>query len=53
MALACHIGNWQLDTFSFLCGQDTILDIGTGNGKYLVFSLPLLTDPKEISLFLC
>ena len=34
----------------FCCGQDVILDVGMGNGKTLVFSLPLLTDPKDINI---
>ena len=43
--------NWQLDAcVSVLCGQDVILDVGTGNGKTLVFSLPLLTDRKDINI---
>ena len=42
---------WQLDACaSILCGQDVILDVGTGNGKTLVFSLPLLTDPKDVNI---
>lgn len=45
---------WQLDAcVSILCGQDVILDVGTGNGKTLVFSLPLPTDPKDINIIVC
>ena len=43
--------DWQLDAcVSVLCGEDVILDVGTGNGKTLVFSLPLLMDPKDINI---
>ena len=40
---------WQLDTASaILQGEDLILDAGTGYGKSLVFSLPLLLDNRDI-----
>jgi superfamily II DNA helicase RecQ len=43
--------DWRLDAcVSILCGQDVILDVRTGNGKTLVFSLPLLTDPKDVNI---
>jgi len=43
--------DWQLDAcVSILCGQDVILDVGTGNGKTLVFGLRLLTDPKDVNI---
>jgi superfamily II DNA helicase RecQ len=36
---------WQLDASqAILCGQDVIVDVGTGSGKTLCFSLPLLLD---------
>lgn len=42
---------WQLEAASAsLQGRDLILDVGTGNGKTLVFNLPLLLDPKDISI---
>jgi len=42
---------WQLEAASaVLQGKDLILDVGTGNGKTLVFNLPLLLDPKDINI---
>ena len=42
---------WQLDTaLAILCGEDAIIDVGTGSGKTLCFSLPLLLDEKDINI---
>ncbi|KAF8887041.1 hypothetical protein CPB84DRAFT_1627639, partial [Gymnopilus junonius] len=42
---------WQLDAAAaILCGKDVVLDIGTGSGKTLYFSLPLLLNEKDISI---
>lgn len=42
---------WQLEAaMGVLCGQDVILDIGTGSGKTLCFSLPLLLNEKDLAL---
>ena len=42
---------WQLDAAAtILKGEDVILDVGTGSGKTLCFSLPLLLDDKDISI---
>ena len=42
---------WQLDTaLAILCGEDVIIDVGTGSGKTLCFSLPLLLDEKDINI---
>jgi ATP-dependent helicase YprA (DUF1998 family) len=42
---------WQLDAAqAILCGQDVVLDIGTGSGKTLCFTLPLLLNNSDIAL---
>ncbi|KAF5313689.1 hypothetical protein D9611_010106 [Ephemerocybe angulata] len=42
---------WQLKAARhLLCGEDLILDVGTGCGKSLVFQLPLLLDDMDISM---
>lgn len=42
---------WQLKAAqSILMGKDTILDVGTGSGKTLCFSLPLLLSLHDIGL---
>ncbi|PPQ87252.1 hypothetical protein CVT25_004102 [Psilocybe cyanescens] len=42
---------WQLDAArAILCGHDLILDVGTGCGKSLCFSLPLLLSETDISI---
>ncbi|KAF6745812.1 P-loop containing nucleoside triphosphate hydrolase protein [Ephemerocybe angulata] len=42
---------WQLKAAKhLLCGEDLILDVGTGCGKSLVFQLPLLLDDMDISM---
>ncbi|KAG6822390.1 hypothetical protein H0H92_014082, partial [Tricholoma furcatifolium] len=40
---------WQLEIAqAILCGQDVVVDVGTGSGKTLVFTLPLLQDENDI-----
>jgi ATP-dependent helicase YprA (DUF1998 family) len=42
---------WQLEaTAAILTGNDVVLDVGTGCGKSLCFSLPLLFSQSDISL---
>ena len=42
---------WQLEAaVAVLCGKDAVLDVGTGSGKTLCFSLPLLLDERDVSL---
>jgi len=42
---------WQLETtMAILTGNDIVLDVGTGCGKSLCFSLPLLLRKTDISL---
>ena len=43
--------SWQLDASqAILCGQDVVVDVGTGSGKTLCFSLPLVLDEDSIVL---
>ena len=40
---------WQLTAANvILQGEDIIVDVGTGSGKTLVFSLPLLKDEHDL-----
>jgi DEAD/DEAH box helicase len=42
---------WQLEAAAaILCGKDVVLDVGTGSGKTLCFSLPLLLNERDVSL---
>ena len=42
---------WQLEADqAVLCGRDVVLDIGTGSGKTLCFTLPLLLNDSDIAL---
>ncbi|KAJ7064173.1 hypothetical protein C8F01DRAFT_39962 [Mycena amicta] len=42
---------WQLDAaVAILCGENLILDVGTGCGKSLCFVLPLLLDESDIAI---
>ena len=42
---------WQLEAAAaILCGKDVVLDVGTGSGKTLCFSLPLLLNEQDVSL---
>ena len=42
---------WQLEAAAtVLKGEDLILDVGTGSGKSLVFTLPLVLDPTDVSI---
>ena len=44
---------WQLEVAdAILCGEDVIVDIGTGSGKTLCFTLPLLADGAEDDIIL-
>lgn len=43
--------DWQIDAaLSILRGEDTVIDVGTGCGKSICFSLPLLLDEKDTAL---
>ena len=43
--------NWQLDiTEALFRGEDVVLDAGTGCGKSICFSLPLLLHKKDMAL---
>ena len=43
--------NWQLaSVLGVLAGDDVVVDVGTGNGKSLVFQLPLLLNKSDINL---
>jgi len=42
---------WQLEiAAAVLCGEDVIIDVGTGSGKTLCFALPLLLHETDIVL---
>ncbi|KAF7292214.1 DEAD domain-containing protein [Mycena indigotica] len=42
---------WQLDAaVAILCGENLILDVGTGCGKSLCFILALLFDQRDIAI---
>ena len=42
---------WQLEAAqAILCGRDVVLDVGTGSGKTLCFTLPLLLKNSDIAL---
>ena len=42
---------WQLEAAqAILCSQDIVLDIGTGSGKTLCFTMPLLLNYSDIAL---
>ena len=43
--------SWQLDAVALImCGQDVVIDVGTGCGKSLCFSLCLLSNPEDICI---
>ena len=43
--------DWQLEiAVAVLRGEDVIVDVGTGSGKTMCFTLPTLLDEKETSL---
>jgi ATP-dependent helicase YprA (DUF1998 family) len=49
--LGVHPFRWQLEAAAaILCGRDVVLDVRTGSGKSLCFSLPLLLNEKDISI---
>lgn len=42
---------WQLEIgAAVLCGEDVIVDVGTGSGKTLSFSIPLLLHESDVAL---
>ena len=42
---------WQLEiALAILCGEDVIIDVGTGSGKTLCFSLPLILNDTDMVL---
>jgi superfamily II DNA helicase RecQ len=42
---------WQIEIgAAALCGEDVIVDVGTGCGKSLPFSIPLLLHDTDIAL---
>ena len=42
---------WQLEIgAAALCGDDVIVDVGTGSGKTLSFSIPLVLNETDIAL---
>jgi len=42
---------WQLEIVTAaLCGEDVIVDVGTGGGKSLTFSIPLVLHGTDIAL---
>lgn len=44
---------WQLEVAeAILCGEDVIVDVGTGSGKTMTFTLPLLTDEQDDDIVL-
>ncbi|KAG1883825.1 hypothetical protein F4604DRAFT_1513081, partial [Suillus subluteus] len=46
--LNCKPFAWQLEAaVAILEGNDVVLDVGTGSGKTICFSLPLLVDETE------
>jgi len=46
-----HPFRWQLEAAAaILCGRDVVLDVRTGSGKTLCFSLPLFLNEKNISI---
>ncbi|TEB27832.1 P-loop containing nucleoside triphosphate hydrolase protein, partial [Coprinellus micaceus] len=46
--------DWQVDTSeNILLGNDVILDVGTGNGKSLTFTLSLLPNETDMNLVVC
>jgi ATP-dependent helicase YprA (DUF1998 family) len=43
--------SWQLEIgIAALCGEDIIVDVGTGGGKSLGFSVPLVLHETDIAL---
>ena len=43
---------WQLEIAeAILQGEDVIIDVGTGSGKTLCFTLPLLTNETDMVIF--
>jgi len=43
--------SWQLEIgAAVLCGEDVIVDVGTGSGKSLGFSVPLVLHETDIAL---
>jgi ATP-dependent helicase YprA (DUF1998 family) len=45
--------DWQIEAAkAILRGDDVILDVGTGNGKSLTFTLPLLASTQDTVLII-
>ena len=45
---------WQLDVAeTILCGEDIIVDVGTGNGKTLCMEMPLCLHETDIAMRVC
>ncbi|KAF4590210.1 hypothetical protein EYR38_009508 [Pleurotus pulmonarius] len=43
--------DWQIDAAAaVLCGEDVVLDVGTGCGKSLCFSIPLVLNDTDVAL---
>jgi ATP-dependent helicase YprA (DUF1998 family) len=43
--------HWQLEIgAAALCGEDVIVDVGTGCGKTLAFSIPLVLNETDVAL---
>ncbi|KAL4257395.1 hypothetical protein AB1N83_012438 [Pleurotus pulmonarius] len=43
--------DWQIDAAAaVLCGEDVVLDVGTGCGKSLCFSIPLVLNNTDVAL---
>lgn len=45
--------DWQIDAAAaILCGEDVVLDVGTGCGKSLCFSMPLVLHESDVALWI-
>ena len=42
---------WQIDAAAaILCGRDVVVDVGTGCGKSLCFSMPLVLNKTDVAV---
>ncbi|KAL4253432.1 P-loop containing nucleoside triphosphate hydrolase, partial [Pleurotus pulmonarius] len=49
--LGKRLFDWQIGAAAaILCGEDVVLDVGTGCGKSLCFSMPLVLHESDIAL---